>query len=92
MFDERTASSILALACLDDKVTQKERDALQLLLLGKNPADCHIVKYRDAAARLGMSYNAVKSLVAKGKLKKVYATGSKKAYGISEDSLRKLAS
>lgn len=92
MYSHHTISSILALASIDENVTSSEKDALQMLLLGKKESCCKIVRYKDAADRLGLSVSAVKKLTRDGKLKKVYGLGDKKACGISEESIRRLAS
>lgn len=92
MFAEHTVQSIIALACLDRGVTDREKDDLQMVLIGKSPRDCAVVKYKDAAKRLGLSLPQIKMLAKDGKLKKVYGQGTRKAMGVTEESLRKLAS
>lgn len=93
MFAEHTQSSILALACIDKGVTDAEKNALQLLLLGKHKTPCAVVvKYKDAASRLGLSIPTIKRLVAEGRLTKVHATSTKRACGVTEESLNAIAS
>ena len=68
MFAEHTVDSIVALANLDKGVTDRERDALQMVLLGKRlGGGCAVVKYKVAAQRLGLSVSAVKKLVETGR-------------------------
>lgn len=92
MFAEPTMEHILAIACTDRGVTDREKEALQILLLGKTQGDFAVVKYRDAAKRLGLSLPQIKMLAKSGALKKVYGQGTHKAMGVTEESLRKLAS
>ena len=87
MFAEHTIESIVALACLDKGATDAEKDELQGLLLGRRRTRA-VVKYRDAAKRLGLSLPTVKRLVKDGRLKGIPGTG-KRACGISEESLER---
>lgn len=92
MYADHTVKSIMAIACLDAGVTDKEKEALQLLLLGKKDGCGEVaVKYKDAARMLNLSVIGVKQLVKAGRLKKVIGSGSR-AIGVTSESLRKLAS
>ena len=92
MFAEHTAQSIIALACIDKGVTDKEKDDLQMLLIGRRPGDCAVVRYRDAAKRLNLSLPEIKRLAKTGTLKRVYGQGTTRAIGVTEESIRRLAS
>lgn len=87
MFSQHTAKSIIALACLDEGVTDAEKDALQSVLAGRR-RECAVVRYGEAAKRLGLSVPTIKRLVKDGKLRGVKGIGSR-YYGIAEESIER---
>ena len=87
MFSEHTKKSIIAIACIDDGVTDAEKDALEGVLSGRRRL-CAVVRYRDAAKRLGLSVPTIKRLVKSGQLRGVKGIGSR-CYGISEESIER---
>ena len=87
MFSQHTVKSIIALACIDEGVTDAEKDALQGVLLGRRRTS-PVVKSRDAATRLGLSLPTIKRLVKNGKLRGVKGVGSR-YYGIAEESIER---
>lgn len=94
MFSESTKGAMLALAAVDTGVTNAEREALAWILSGRDAARtrrCGIVKYAEAARRLGMSVQSVKRMAANGLLRRV-STGGPRAYGVTEESLIGFAS
>lgn len=86
MFSEATRNSIIVLACADTKVTESEKNALQRVLCGDSRVISRVVKYKDAAKILGVSYPTIKNLVARNVLKGV-AGGSGRMIGVTEESL-----
>lgn len=90
MFAHHTIDSILALACVDKGVTEREKKALTYLLTGRDNVS-QVVKYKDAAERLGLTVSTIKKLANNGILKRVI-NGGCRACGITEDSLIAYAS
>lgn len=90
MFAQHTVDSILALACIDKGVTEREKSALTAILSG-DFATSAIVKYKDAARRLGLTVPTIKKLAIKGILMRV-VNGGCRACGVTEDSLIAYAS
>lgn len=90
MFACHTRDSIIALACIDKGVTENEKQALVSLLSGRASPSA-VVKYKDAAKRLGLTVPTVKKLAVKGILKRV-VNGGTRACGVTEDSLINYAS
>lgn len=91
MFTESTRSAMMALAAIDVRATEEERTALAAVLSGRQEAEertrnCRIVKYAEAAKRLGVSVQSVKRMAGKGVLRRV-TTGGIRACGVTEDSL-----
>lgn len=90
MFSDATRNAICALAAVDEGVTPAEREMLSGLLSGRRGRSVGIVKYAEAARRLGLSVPSVKRLVANGRLRSV-STGGPRACGVTEDSLMRFA-
>jgi len=88
MFSDHTRRSIIALACIDEGVTDTEKDALQGVLLGRRTASSAVVRYKDAAKRLGLSVPTIKRLVKSGRLQGVKGIGTRYC-GISEESIER---
>ena len=87
MFSEHTKKSIIAIACIDDGVTDAEKDALEGVLSGRRRL-CAVVRYRDAAKRLGLSVPTIKRLVKSGRLQGIKGIGNRYC-GISEESIER---
>lgn len=92
MFAEYTIAAIMSLAAVDKTATSDDRDRLQDALTGVSRSKGILVRYSEAARRLGVSVPTVKRLAKQGRLKKVYGLGNKNAIGVTEDSLARFAS
>lgn len=87
MFSEHTKKSIIALACIDEGVTDAEKDALESVLTGRR-RPCAVVRYSDAAKRLGLSVPTIKRLVKSGRLQGIKGIGTRYC-GITEESIER---
>lgn len=90
MFTDATRNAMIALAAVDPGVTAAEWEALSSLLSGQPAGErarkCGIVKYADAARRLGVSVQSIKRMAQNGLLRRV-STGGPRACGVTEESL-----
>lgn len=90
MFSRKTVEKIVALLVSDPGVSAAEREAVyRALEQGQAKtvvANVRIVKFADAAGRLGVSVGTVRNMVRRGRLKAAYGS-SHKAIGVREESL-----
>lgn len=86
MFSSSTSHAILVLAMNDEKATETEKSALKRVLTGDVRASSRVVKYKEAARRLGLSYQTIKNLVGSGALKGVRGSAGRMV-GVSEESI-----
>ena len=86
MFSTATSHAILVLALNDEKATENEKTAIKRVLSGDTRSASRIVKYKDAARRLGLSYQTVKNLVGRGALRGVRGSAGRMV-GVSEESI-----
>lgn len=88
MFAEITQNMIMAAAISDKGVTEREKESLLDFITGtkKSSEVNKIVKYRDAADRLGVSIPTIKRLVKEGRLTPILGSGNR-AIGVTLSSM-----